>query len=77
MIEPETLKDLNLNVNEYSDAEYIVKQAGIKWLKNKYHPDKTTIEIKDWLDFFNITDEELMGETKKVKEEPDMRRSFQ
>lgn len=44
-----------------------VKEEAIKWLKAKYHPDKTTIEIKHWLEFFNIDDDDLLeneGETK-------------
>ena len=56
-----TLKDLDLNVNEYSDAEYIIKQESIKWVKERM----ITSLIGDYtakkyfMDFFNITEEDL------------------
>ncbi len=36
-----------------------VRQEAIKWVKEKYHPDKDTMKLTDWIDFFNITEEEL------------------
>ncbi|HED05064.1 MAG TPA: hypothetical protein ENI61_00085 [Ignavibacteria bacterium] len=36
-----------------------IKQEAIKLIKTKYNPDKTTMEIKDWIEFFNITEEDL------------------
>ena len=47
---------------EYSEkaVKYLdLKQEAIKWLKEYYHPDKTTLPISAWLDFFNITEEDL------------------
>lgn len=43
---------------------YLLKAEAIKWVKHFYNPDKTTMEIKEWLHFFNITEEELTGEDK-------------
>ena len=56
MTELKTLKDLNLNVNEYSDAEYVVKQGAIKRLKKSRCPDCKSIDL---MEFCNITEEEL------------------
>lgn len=61
----ETVKDLK---GLDSGCANIVKAQSIKWLKKYYHPDKTTIPISAWLDFHNITQEDLL---------PDMRLSHQ
>ena len=36
-----------------------LKQEVIKLIKEKYNPDKTTMEIADWINFFNLTEEDL------------------
>ena len=36
-----------------------LKLEAIKWLKAKYHPDKTTMELSDFMDFHNISEEDL------------------
>ena len=36
-----------------------VKVEAIKMLKKEYHPDKTTIPISAFLDFHNLTEEDL------------------
>ncbi len=41
-----------------------IKEEMIAFIKDKYHPDKTTIEIKDIMEFFNITGEELTKDAK-------------
>lgn len=38
----------------------IIRKEVIKFLEEKYNPDKTTIELSDLFDFFNITDKELI-----------------
>ena len=37
----------------------IVRKEFIKFIEEKYNPDKTTIELSDLFDYFNITEEEL------------------
>ena len=39
--------------------EQVVREEAIKWLKIYYHPDKTTLPMRIWLDFHNITEEDL------------------
>lgn len=40
---------------EYKD----VKEAAIKWIKNFYEPNNNTMDIKNWLEFFNIKEDDL------------------
>jgi len=69
MTELKTLKDLGFkNVNEYSDAEFILKQEAIKWVKafdkdHEFMREEDIIESKGAKDiftkFFNLTEEDL------------------
>ena len=75
MSDLKTLKDLNLNVDEYSDAEYIIKQEAIKDIKLfRAMKDSTGFQVKMAFDYkiidiesvinyikwkFNITEEDL------------------
>ncbi len=43
----------------------IVRKAFVKFIEEKYNPDKTTIELSDLFDYFNITGEELKELSKK------------
>ena len=36
------------------------KEEIIKFIEEKYNSDKTTIELADLFDFFEITDEEIV-----------------
>jgi len=38
----------------------IVRKEFIKFIEEKYNPDKTTIELSDLFDYFNITEEEII-----------------
>ncbi len=38
----------------------IVRKEFIKFIEEKYNPDKTTIELSDLFEYFNITEKELM-----------------
>ncbi len=51
-----TLKEIG--GNEFVKKSYL-KEEAIKLIKTKYNPNKTTMEIKDWIEFFNITEEDL------------------
>lgn len=41
------------------------KQEVMEFLKEKYNPDKTTIELADLWDFFGITEEDLRNDAEK------------
>ena len=43
----------------------IIRKKFIDFIEEKYHPDKSTIEISDLFDFFNITDEEIIKRYRK------------
>ena len=67
-----TLKDKELktleNIGKITKSGAFVcnfkelKKEVVKWIKDKYNPDKTTMEIVDWIDFFNLTEEDLFSE---------------
>lgn len=38
----------------------IVRDELLKFIEEKYNPNKTTIELSDLFDFFNIDDKELI-----------------
>ncbi len=65
MTKKKTLKEIcwenKIGLREFD----ILKKEAIKFLKDKYHPDKTTIELKDLFDFFNITEEDLKASHKQ------------
>ncbi len=44
-----------------------IKKEAVKKLIENYDPDKTTIPIRVWLDFFEITEKDFLGE-KELKE---------
>ncbi len=41
-----------------------IKKEAIKKLIENYDADKTTIPIRVWLDFFEITEKDFLGEFK-------------
>lgn len=54
-----TLKDLGLNdVDEYSDAEYLIRAEAIKWVK-KLKSEDNMAQAFIMSEFFYITEEEL------------------
>ncbi len=38
----------------------IVRKEFMKFIEEKYNPNKTTIELSDLFEYFNITEKELM-----------------
>ncbi len=44
------------------------KEEVIAFLKDKYNPDKTTIELSDLFDFFGITPKDLFKDLHKNEE---------
>ncbi len=64
MTELKTLKDID-DENDYSDGtcgsyQEKIKQEAIKWYKfNMDKPPKDRISGSDWLEFFNITEDNL------------------
>ncbi len=41
-----------------------IKKEAVKKLIENYDPDKTTMPIRVWLDFFEITEKDFLGEKK-------------
>ena len=85
--ELKTLEDFEkiCNNNGEKFILFCVKKEAVKWIKDKYNPDKTTMEIVDWIDFFNLTEEDLFSEyledhkkfiIKKKSRQKDERLSF-
>ena len=64
MTELKTLKDIpknylggeRLTLEQYQRE---LKAEAVKWVKKFYNPNKTTMEIKNWINFFNLTEEDL------------------
>ena len=66
MTELETLKDLETPPNNsiYPDLVDLIsreelKAEAIKWINSKWNATDNEIGFNDWLEFFNITDEDL------------------